>query len=58
MLRRISIVLAGLFAVGFLASSPASAQAADVHGCWFDGGHVAAGSVHVSHFDAACWHVG
>ncbi|MCH0542988.1 hypothetical protein I3F58_26215 [Streptomyces sp. MUM 203J] len=58
MLRRISIALAGLLAVGFLAASPAAAQPGDVHGCWFSGGPVAAGSVFVADFHSTCWHVG
>ncbi|MFC9732872.1 hypothetical protein [Streptomyces roseolus] len=58
MLRRISIALAGLLAVGFLAASPAAAHAGDVEGCWFSGVAASAGSVHVVDFDAACWDVG
>ncbi|MFI6639189.1 hypothetical protein [Streptomyces sp. NPDC050504] len=58
MLRRISIALAGLLAVGFLAASPAGAVGGDVHGCWQNKTHVQAGSVVVDDYDAACWHVG
>ncbi|MFF5502299.1 hypothetical protein ACF1E9_04130 [Streptomyces roseolus] len=58
MLRRISIALAGLLAVGFIAASPAAAHAGDVEGCWLSGVHASAGSVHVSDFEATCWHVG
>ncbi|WP_175500053.1 MULTISPECIES: hypothetical protein [unclassified Streptomyces] len=57
MLRRISIALAGLLAVGFLAAAPAAAHTGDVHGCWFSGGHVSAGDVHVADFNGTCWHV-
>ncbi|WP_175408655.1 hypothetical protein [Streptomyces sp. TRM64462] len=61
MLRRISIALAGLLAAGFFAASPAAAHDdvnGDVSGCWFSGGHVQAGSVHVGGFEGTCWHVG
>ncbi|MFG3496696.1 hypothetical protein [Streptomyces sp. NPDC047886] len=58
MLRRISIALAGLLAVGFFAASPAAAHDSDVHGCWAHGTGVSAGSVHVHDHHAACWHVG
>lgn len=58
MLRRISIALAGLMALGFLAASPAGAVGSDVHGCWQNTTHVQAGSVAVHESDAACWHVG
>ncbi|MFF8386296.1 hypothetical protein [Streptomyces kanasensis] len=58
MLRRISIALAGLLAVGFLTASPAAADSGDVKGCWVSGGHVSAGDVHVAGFEGTCWHVG
>ncbi|GAA4889388.1 hypothetical protein ACFPM3_19140 [Streptomyces coeruleoprunus] len=61
MLRRISIALAGLLAVGLFAAAPASADGGhkkDVHGCWGAGGHVAAGDVHVAGGEGYCWHVG
>lgn len=58
MLRRISIALAGLMAVGFFAATPAAAHGGDVHGCWLDETHVQAGSVVVHDFEATCWHVG
>lgn len=58
MLRRISIALAGLLAVGFIAASPAAAHGSDVDGCWFSGVHASAGSVHVADFNHTCWHVG
>ncbi|MFF0746955.1 hypothetical protein ACFYVL_41880 [Streptomyces sp. NPDC004111] len=58
MLRRISIALAGLMAVGFIAASPAAAHTSDIHGCWVNKTHAQAGSVVVDDFDAGCWHVG
>ncbi|CAL9279768.1 MULTISPECIES: hypothetical protein [unclassified Streptomyces] len=58
MLRRISIALAGLLAVGFLTAAPAAAHSGDVSGCWLSGGHVQAGDVHVAGFEGTCWHVG
>ncbi|WP_415949163.1 hypothetical protein [Streptomyces sp. KLOTTS4A1] len=58
MLRRVSIVLAGLFAAGLVAAAPAAAQPGDVHGCWYENAHVTAGSVHVAYVDHSCWHVG
>jgi hypothetical protein len=58
MLRRITLVLAGLLAVGFMAAAPAAAHGSDVEGCWGSGGHVKAGDVKVKHFDATCWDVG
>ncbi|MER7108506.1 hypothetical protein [Streptomyces sp. NPDC000229] len=57
MLRRISLVLAGLLAVGFMAAAPAAAHS-DVEGCWGSGGKVKAGDVKVKHFEATCWDVG
>ncbi|MEU2181340.1 hypothetical protein [Streptomyces thermolilacinus] len=60
MLRRISIALAGLLAVGFLTAAPAAAHGGngDVKGCWLSGGFVQAGDVHVAGFEGTCWHVG
>ncbi|MEV0322585.1 hypothetical protein ACIBKX_13820 [Streptomyces sp. NPDC050658] len=58
MLRRISIALAGLMAVGFLAASPAAAHGSDVHGCVDNKTHVEAGSVVVHDEGSTCWQVG
>ncbi|MEU7569498.1 hypothetical protein [Streptomyces fradiae] len=59
MLRRISIALAGLLAVGFLTAAPAAAHGGDSSkGCWLSGGHVQAGDVHVAGFEGLCWKVG
>ncbi|MFM9372482.1 hypothetical protein [Streptomyces sp. Da 82-17] len=58
MLRRISIALAGLMAVGFFAAGPASAHGSDVEGCSANGTHVKAGSVMVHDFEKTCWDVG
>ncbi|MFF8830994.1 hypothetical protein [Streptomyces sp. NPDC015131] len=57
MLRRISLVLAGLLAVGFMAAAPAAAHSSDVEGCWGSGGAVKAGDVKVAHIDATCWEI-
>ncbi|MFH8469957.1 hypothetical protein [Streptomyces sp. NPDC017991] len=57
MLRRISLVVAGVLAVGFMAAVPAAAHPSDVEGCWASGGHLQAGDVKVADFDATCWSV-
>ncbi|MEU1043319.1 hypothetical protein ACFYP4_21980 [Streptomyces sp. NPDC005551] len=58
MLRRISLVLVGLAAVGFLAASPAAAHDSDIDGGWVDGSHVRVGDIVVKTFDAGSFHVG
>ncbi|MCP9972813.1 antitoxin [Streptomyces somaliensis] len=52
MLRRVSIALAGLLAVGFLTASPA---AADMKGCWIDGSYVQVGDAVAAELEGACW---
>ncbi|MFD3512957.1 hypothetical protein [Streptomyces sp. NPDC058657] len=58
MLRRISIALAGLLAVGFLAAAPAAAHPSDIHGCFAHQTHAEAGDVAFHDVTASCWHVG
>ncbi|MGA5038372.1 hypothetical protein ACPCA8_15100 [Streptomyces capoamus] len=65
MLRRISLVLAGLLAAGFAAAAPAAAHAAGhdddgggVSVCWQSGGAASAGDTHAVWGDAGCAHVG
>ncbi|MFD0304566.1 hypothetical protein [Streptomyces sp. NPDC127119] len=58
MLRRISLAVAGVLAVGFMAAAPAAAHTSDVEGCWVSGGHVKVDDVKVADFDATCWSVG
>ncbi|MDT9683550.1 hypothetical protein RND61_15990 [Streptomyces sp. TRM76323] len=55
MLRRVSIALAGLLAVGFFTASPAAAHTSDMRGCWVDGSYVQAGKAQAATFDAVCW---
>ncbi|MCX4238708.1 hypothetical protein ACH4Y0_19570 [Streptomyces sp. NPDC020707] len=57
MLRRISLVVVGVLAVGFMAAAPAAAHPSDIEGCWASGGHVKVDDIKVADFDATCWSV-
>lgn len=57
MLRRVSLVLAGPLAAGFVAAAPASADVTDVDVCWNSGSAGSACHVHAASFDAGCAHV-
>ncbi|MET9449266.1 hypothetical protein [Streptomyces cinerochromogenes] len=60
MLRRISLVLTGLLAAGFVAAAPAAAHGGDgdIGYCWQSGGGASAGDTHAVWGDAGCIHVG
>ncbi|MET9803174.1 hypothetical protein [Streptomyces sp. NPDC006368] len=58
MLRRISVILAGVTAACFLSAGPAAAGGGDVDLGWLQGYKVKAGSVHVGHFDGGYAHLG
>ncbi|MFI6104814.1 hypothetical protein ACIRD2_08010 [Streptomyces sp. NPDC093595] len=52
MLRRISVVLLGLLALGFLATSPAAAGGNDVEVGWLHGSHASTSNVDAHDFQA------
>ncbi|MFF5535422.1 hypothetical protein ACFY71_23530 [Streptomyces cinerochromogenes] len=62
MLRRISLVLTGLLAAGFVAAAPAAAHDGDIGYdigyCWQSGGAASAGDTHALWGEAGCAHVG
>jgi hypothetical protein len=58
MLRRVSLVLTGLLAGGFMAAAPAAAYGGDIRYCWQSGGGAAADDTNTVWGDAGCAHVG
>ncbi|MFJ8649963.1 hypothetical protein ACIRNI_28060 [Streptomyces sp. NPDC093546] len=58
MLRRISVILAGLTAACFLSATPAAAGGDDYKLGWLDGYKVKAGKVHVGQIHGGYFHLG